>query len=124
MGGGSLMIHLTVSHFGPIILSEVQGRMDSRGYINLLSLNVFPELDQHTTRSFWQWQQDNASIHCSNLAKEFFESEHISVIDWPVRRPDLNLVENIFSYLVKLIYAKNKQFNNKMNFGISFRRLF
>ena len=56
MSGGSLMIYLTVSHFGPIILSEVQGRMDSQEYINLLSQNVFPVLDQHATRSSWQWQ--------------------------------------------------------------------
>ena len=73
----------------------------------------FPVLDQHATRSSWQWKQYNESIHCSNLAKEFFEYEHISVIDCPIRSLDLNLVENIFLYLVKVIHAKNKQFNNK-----------
>ena len=35
------------------------------------------------------------------------------MIDWLARSPDLNLVENIFTYFVKVIYAKNKQFNKE-----------
>ena len=37
------------------------------------------------------------------------------MINWPASSPVLNLVENILSYFGKVIYAKNKQFNNKNN---------
>ena len=42
-GGGSLMIHLTVSYDGSIILNEIKGRMDSEKYIELLEKRVLPK---------------------------------------------------------------------------------
>lgn len=50
--------------------------------------------------------QDNASIHCTNLIKDLIKEEHIEVLKWPSRSPDLNLIEHCWSYLQKMVDKK------------------
>ena len=111
-GGGSLMIHLTVSYDGPIILNEIKGRIDSEKYIELLEERVLSIIDLHYSRSSFIWQQGNASIHVSKSSREFFEKQHINVLDWPARSPDLNIVENMFSYISRRVYSDNREFSS------------
>ena len=45
------------------------------------------------------FQQDNASIHTTSQINEYFEESEIRVISWPVKSPDLNLIEEVRSAL-------------------------
>ena len=49
-------------------------------------------------------QQDNCSIHVSKLMKEWMAKVNMTTLEWPVRNPDLNLIENVSEMLVQLVY--------------------
>ena len=58
------------------------------------------------------WQQDNRTIHKSEFSSNFFKNKKLKIIDWPARSPDLNPIENAFSYLSNKLYSKNKNYSN------------
>jgi hypothetical protein len=39
--------------------------------------------------------QDNAPCHTSKATKEWFKTQHLNVLDWPVNSPDMNIIENV-----------------------------
>lgn len=47
--------------------------------------------------------QDNASIHSTNLIKEMIVEENIECLKWPARSPDLNIIENCWFCLQKMV---------------------
>ena len=58
------------------------------------------------------FQQDGAPCHTASYTQEFFERNNISVIDWPAQSPDLNPIENVWSFIsheLKKSNIKNKQ---------------
>ncbi len=44
-------------------------------------------------------QQDNAPPHISRATKRFFQDERVDVLEWPPNSPDLNPIENAWSFL-------------------------
>lgn len=53
------------------------------------------------------FQQDNAPIHKSGPAKDWFESRGVWVIDWPPYSPDMNPIEHVWWELKKQIHKKD-----------------
>ena len=58
------------------------------------------------------FQQNNASIHTSELAANFFEEQQVKAMKWPARLRDLNPIENLWSILAAKVYANGKQYYN------------
>lgn len=56
-------------------------------------------------------QQHNDSHHTAQLTKEWQESQGVESLLWATNLPDMNIVENIFGILSRVVYAGNSQHN-------------
>ncbi|CAD6187963.1 unnamed protein product [Caenorhabditis auriculariae] len=93
-GGGSLMVWAAFCGNGTVALSFIETRTNSQDYQQLLAQHLLPYL-RRRRRAIMIYQQDNASVHASNST---------------LACPDLNPVENLWSVLVRRVYANAKQY--------------
>lgn len=88
---------------GPIVF--INGIVNSDVYIHLLHENFLPYVDALQADDITNivFQQDNARPHVSQQTHQFLEAmmteHHFSITDWPANSPDMNLMENLWSYL-------------------------
>ncbi|GBM78058.1 hypothetical protein AVEN_154020-1 [Araneus ventricosus] len=57
----------------------------------------------------WMFHQDGASIRTTNAVKNWFIQSNMRVLPWADKRPDLNIVENIWAIPVHREHAGGKQ---------------
>ena len=55
------------------------------------------------------FQQDGAACHTSRAEKKWFEQRNVNGLVWPTNFLDLNIIENIWSYVVCQVYEKEMQ---------------
>lgn len=108
-GGGSVMVWLSFCSKGKLKLTFTSCKMKSADYINVLKDRLLIE-GRHYLGEDLIFQQDNAAIHKSKETMKWFEENNIYVMDWPSLSPDLNPVENVWSWLVRKIYLNGKQY--------------
>lgn len=109
--GGSVMVWMMTMPNGLMSFKVVKGNMNSDGYIKLLSESAVPMTKLNYGENWW-FQEDNASVHKSKKVKEFMKKSGISVLEWPAKSPDLNIVEDCWKTISDLVYDGN-QFNGK-----------
>ena len=80
--------------------------MDQYLYIDTLnelmpSVELLVDSDHH-----WIFQQDNAPCYKSKFVKEYFDENHINVMPWPARSPDLNPIEHVWNLIDKKLIGQ------------------
>ena len=109
--GGSLMMWGAVSANGKTDLVLVPKTMNTEMYLKILDVQLLAYCAPLGGSNFI-FQQDGASCHTSRAAKKWFEKQNINVLPWPANSPDLNIIENVWSYLVHKVYEKGRQYNS------------
>lgn len=111
--GGSIMVWMMALPNGLLCHSIVEGILNSEKYIDLLKKIVVPIIKLNYGDDF-VFQEDNAPIHKSHKVRDFMNSSKITVIEWPAKSPDLNIVENIWKIISDRVYD-GPQFRNKVD---------
>ncbi|CAK9809220.1 Transposable element Tc3 transposase [Anthophora quadrimaculata] len=113
MGGGNVMVWAGIGYHDKTDINFLSGRVNSEKYIKLID----DQLSKHATRiagCTFIFQQDNAAIHTARCVKAYFNSKHVTCLEWPARSPDLNIIENIWAELSRKVYEDGKQYKNVM----------
>jgi transposase len=113
-GGGSKMLWGCIGYGGVGKLILVEETMDSIRYVRVLSENLFESANDLGLSNTFCFQQDNAPCHTAKNTLEFFERNNIKVLKWPAQSPDLNPIENLWSYIKKKLVAY--EFKTKVEF--------
>lgn len=84
-------------------LCEISAHMNSQEYTRILDEVLLPTLNVSYGDSVGEltFQQDNARMHTSYHTRAWFENHpEVVLLQWPVKSPDLNLIENVWAKMV------------------------
>ena len=90
----------------------VKGRMKAFGYVNMMKYASLKDDGIRLCEQNWIYQQDHAPIHTARSTSKFFDDEVNPLLSWPACSPDLNVIENLFGYLVRIVYENKKQYDS------------
>lgn len=100
-GSGSIGIWACMSYNGMGFFTLFGGRLNAVAYLSILEDSLLPSLDLLNNGTEMILQQDNAPCHKAKIVTDWLAEQHIQTMEWPPNSPDLNCIENLWSWLDK-----------------------
>lgn len=99
-GGGNIKIWGCFSAHGVGPIHKIDGNMNKEMYLNILKTHLTETVDfMPYSNKEVVFQQDNDPKHTAKIVKSWINDQEFSVLDWCAQSPDLNPIENLWSYL-------------------------
>lgn len=99
---------------GPVTdIVQIDGKFNSQQYMRIIRNHVIPMMSRfeanNEPRTF---MQDNSPVHTASNTMALLARQNFEVLAWPPLSPELNPIENVWSYMEKdwpRIYPRNAQ---------------
>ncbi|CDF33332.1 unnamed protein product [Chondrus crispus] len=112
-GGFSVMVWGAISLYGVSPIVFMDGRQDSTKYVDVLRHGLLPfSSEVFGEGQGWVFQQDNAPIHTSNFTRTWLSGHSIRTLPWPPKSPDMNIIENVWGVMARMVYARGRHYQN------------
>lgn len=90
------MVWDCISFYGVGPLLFLSGKQDFWKYCETLTTGLLPIAAETFGESVpWMFQHYGAAIHTSQEVRFWMASKNISVIQWPAKSSDVNIIENV-----------------------------
>jgi transposase len=95
------MVWAAISNSGERKIAMVEGKINSEAYVKILSNNLLSmEVIEDSL-----FMQDLAPAHRATNTMKWLEDNDIEVLRWVANSPDLNIIENVWSWMKDQLYS-------------------
>ena len=97
-----------ITYNGVGTLVSVDGNIDSQNYTEILDVNLWPVVAKYFVQKYFISQDDNAPAHSSKFTRNWKIKNVIPGMTWPAQYPDLNIIENVWRTIIKLMVQSER----------------